>query len=183
MILVVIPAKGGSSRLPGKNMAALNGRPMIDYSIAQARASNLAHRIVVSTDDDAIDRHARGLGVEVVRRPTSLGGDVPILDVYRHALAALNDPHISVIVGLQPDHPDRNVSVDEAIRELREHGADRVMTRQADGTKNGAHYVLSRHFIDTGVSRKDVVLVDDCTNIHYAADLERAAQRLAARGA
>ncbi len=57
------------------------------------------------------------------------------------------------------------------------------MSTQADGTKNGAHYVLSRHYLETGESRKDVTLVDDCTNIHYPADLERAAARLAARKA
>ena len=62
-------------------------------------------------------------------------------------------------------------------------GADRLMSKQADGTKNGAQYVLSRHFVESGESRGDVTIIDDCTNIHFPADLERAAQRLAERDA
>ncbi|WP_341704129.1 cytidylyltransferase domain-containing protein [Ferrovibrio sp.] len=182
MIVIVIPAKGGSTRLPNKNMALLNGRPMIDYSIDDAQASRRAAAVYVSTDSDAIAAHAAKRGVGVIRRPESLGGDVPILDVYRHALANMPDgDKVAVLVGLQPDHPDRTVTVDETIDRLEKDGADRIMSKEPDGTKSGAHYVLSRAFVDTGESRKDVVIVDDCTNIHFQADLDRAAQRLAAR--
>ena len=181
MIVIVIPAKGASSRLPNKNMAPLNGRPMIDYAIDAARASRRAEAVYISTDSEAIAAHAEARGIGVIRRPESLGGEVPLIDVYRHALAELDDPHISILVGLQPDHPDRNVSVDQAVETFEIEGADRVTSTQADGTKNGAHYVLSRRYLETGESRKDVALVDDCTNIHYPADLERAAARLSAR--
>ena len=183
MIVIVIPAKGASSRLANKNMVVLNGRPMIDHTIDAARASRRAEAIYISTDSEAIAAHAEAHGIGVIRRPESLGGEVPLLDVYRHALAELDDPKISVLVGFQPDHPDRDISVDEAIEVFEVEGADRLMSTQADGVKNGAHYVLSRHYLETGESRKDVTLVDDCTNIHYPADLERAAARLAARKA
>ena len=56
-----------------------------------------------------------------------------------------------------------------------------LASTEADGTKNGAHYVLSRHFVDTGDARKKVSIVDDCTNIHFEKDLLRAAERLAVR--
>lgn len=182
MIVIIIPAKGASNRLPNKNMTPINGRPMIDYTIDEALASKRGETIYVSTDSDAIAAHAMARGIKVVRRPESLGGEVPILEVYRHALANIPEgPQVSVVVGLQPDHPDRDVTVDETIAILESEGVDRVMSKEANGTKSGAHYVLTRHFVDSGESRKDITIVDDCTNIHYPADLERAAARLAAR--
>lgn len=183
MIIAIIPAKGGSTRLPNKNMALLNGRPMIDYTILAALKSDRLDCIYVSTDSDEIAAHARAIGVDVIRRPTSLGGEIPLVEVFRHALTTLDDPSVDVIVGFQADHPDRDVSLDEALEIFLAEGADRLTSTQADGTKNGAHYILSRHYLETGESRKDVTLVDDCTNIHYPADLERAAARLAARKA
>jgi CMP-N-acetylneuraminic acid synthetase len=174
MLIVVIPAKGGSSRLPNKNMAPLNGRPMLDYTVDEARASQRAEAIYISTDSDAIAAHAKELGVEVIRRPESLGGDVPIVDVYRHALETLDRADITIVVGLQPDHPDRRVSVDEAVAIFEKEGADRLFSEEAGGTKNGSHFIMTRHFLDTDDSRKDVMIVDDCTNVHYAEDLQAA---------
>jgi N-acylneuraminate cytidylyltransferase len=179
VIVIVIPAKGASSRLPNKNMAPINGRPMIDYAIDDAQASKLASATYVSTDDDGIAAHAKARGVSVIRRPETLGGEVPIIEVYRHALANMPDgSKVKIVVGLQPDHPDRNVSVDDAIGLFEREGADVLKSTEADGTKNGAHYVLSRHFVDTGEARRTTTIVDDCTNIHFPADLKRAADRL-----
>ena len=179
MIVIVIPAKGGSNRLPNKNMTPINGRPMIDYALDDALASKRAASVYVSTDSDTIAAHVIGRGIPVIRRPESLGGEVPILEVYRHALANMADgAKVQILVGLQPDHPDRDIGVDETLEILERERVDRVMSKDAKGEKNGAHYVLTRHFIDSGDSRKDITIVDDCTNIHFAADLERAAKRL-----
>lgn len=182
MIIIIIPAKGESTRLPRKNMVALGGRPMLDWTIDDALASQRAAAVYVSTDDDEIAAHAAKRGIKVIRRPQSLGGEVPILEVYRHALTQIPDSAaVQILVGLQPDHPDRDLTVDETIAMLEAEQADRVMSKDAQGIKHGGHYVLSRHFVTTGESRKDVVLVDDCTNIHFPADLERAESRLAGR--
>jgi CMP-N-acetylneuraminic acid synthetase len=85
MIVIVIPAKGASNRLPNKNMTPINGRPMLDYAIEGALASKRAAAVYVSTDSDAIAAHAAACGIKVIRRPESLGGEVPIIEVYRHA--------------------------------------------------------------------------------------------------
>jgi CMP-N-acetylneuraminic acid synthetase len=181
VIVIIIPAKGASNRLPQKNMALVGGRPMIDWAIDDALASRRAAAVYVSTDSDAIAVHASQRGIKVVRRPESLGGDVPILDVYRHALSQIPEGKTAtVIVGLQPDHPDRQLSVDETLAIFEREGVDRVMSKEPNGTKSGAHYVLSRHFVETGESRKDITLVDNCTNIHYPDDLKKAEARLRA---
>jgi CMP-N-acetylneuraminic acid synthetase len=63
--LAVIPARGGSKRLPGKNLLPVAGRPMIEWTIAAALESAAFARIVVSTDDEAIADVARGAGADV----------------------------------------------------------------------------------------------------------------------
>ena len=182
MIIIIIPAKGKSRRLANKNMTPINGRPMLDYAIDDALRSERADAVYVSTDDDAIAAHAEARSIPVIRRPESLGGEVPIIDVYRHAIANIEDgPMVDIIVGLQPDHPDRNVSVDEALDRFERAGADVLNSVEADGTKNGAHYIMSRHFIDAGEARESVTILDDCTNIHFSGDLEQAARTLASR--
>jgi len=182
MIVIIIPAKGASTRLPNKNMTPINGRPMLDYAIDEALKSKRADAIYMSTDDDAIAAHAEQREIPVIRRPVTLGGEVPIIEVYRHALANIDGgENVEILVGLQPDHPDRDIGVDETIAAFEEAQVDVLNSTEADGTRNGAHYVLSRHFVDTGEARKTVTIVDDCTNIHFEEDLRRAAQRLAAR--
>lgn len=182
MILVVIPAKGSSSRLPNKNMVMLNGRPMIDYAVMDARRSKRADRIVISTDSDVIAEHCQAQGLEVVRRSTDLGGDVPLFDVYKHAAEQVGLDKIDILIGLQADHPDRNVQVDEALAFFEAEGADLLTSTEADGTKNGSYKIYTRAMLETGAARKEVVLIDDCTNVHYPEDLERASQVLKSRG-
>lgn len=181
MILIVIPAKGESSRLPNKNMSLLNGKPMIAYAIDEARKSRRATRIVVSTDSDEIARYCAGQNIEVVRRPRSLGGDVPLFDVYRHAAEQIGLEQIDILVGLQPDHPDRSVSVDDALAFFKREEADLLTSTEADGTKNGAYKIYTKAMLKSGTPTKEVVLIDNCTNVHFAADLEKAARILSTR--
>jgi CMP-N-acetylneuraminic acid synthetase len=131
----VIPAKGGSSRLPNKNMADLNGRPMLDYTVQAARESHRLSAVYVSTDSDAVEAHVRALGLPTIRRGADLAGDAPIIAVYRHAWEKLGRPTVRAIVGLQPDHPDRTVSIDEAIAAFEEVGADMLVSTEANGAK------------------------------------------------
>ncbi|MGZ7136174.1 MAG: acylneuraminate cytidylyltransferase family protein, partial [Methanobacterium sp.] len=64
-ILCIIPARGGSKRLTGKNILDLCGKPLIAWTIEQARASKYLDKIIVSTDDEKIARISREYGAEV----------------------------------------------------------------------------------------------------------------------
>jgi pseudaminic acid cytidylyltransferase len=76
MIIAVIPARGGSKRIPRKNIRPFAGKPIISYSIAAARACRLFDRIVVSTDDAEIAAVARECGAETpFMRPAELADD------------------------------------------------------------------------------------------------------------
>ena len=90
--VAVIPARGGSKRLPGKNTRAFFGKPAIAYPIAAARRSRLFDRIVVSTDCAEIASTALALGAEVpFKRPAELAEDYcGTLEVFRHALQFLD---------------------------------------------------------------------------------------------
>lgn len=86
--LCIIPARGGSKRLPGKNIRPFAGRPMLAWSIAAARESRLFDSVLVSTDDEEIAAVARDNGAEVpFLRPAELADDfTPTIPVVEHAL-------------------------------------------------------------------------------------------------
>ncbi len=76
MTLCIIPARGGSKRIPRKNIRPFNGKPMIAHSILAARSAGCFERIIVSTDDDEIAQIARQYGAEVpFVRPAELADD------------------------------------------------------------------------------------------------------------
>lgn len=89
MRLAVIPARGGSKRIPGKNIRSFAGRPIITYSIAAAKASGCFDRIFVSTDDEAIAGVAQDAGAEVpfLRPPTLADDHTGTASVVRHAIS------------------------------------------------------------------------------------------------
>ncbi len=91
MNLCVIPARGGSKRIPKKNIKLFCGKPLIAYSIETAKKSRIFDKIVVSTDDEEIARVAEKYGVEVLRRPKELADDYTGTgDVFNHAIETLN---------------------------------------------------------------------------------------------
>jgi pseudaminic acid cytidylyltransferase len=84
MSIAIIPARGGSKRIPRKNIKTFCGKPMIAYAIIAAKESGLFEHVVVSTDEDEIAQIARECGAEVpFFRPTSLADDftgtVPVI--------------------------------------------------------------------------------------------------------
>jgi N-acylneuraminate cytidylyltransferase len=91
MRLAVIPARGGSKRIPRKNVRPFCGRPMIAWPIAAAQASGCFDRIVVSTDDHEIAQTARDAGAEVpfVRPPELADDHTPTIPVIAHAIEQL----------------------------------------------------------------------------------------------
>jgi N-acylneuraminate cytidylyltransferase len=98
MRVAIIPARGGSKRIPRKNIRAFAGKPIIAYSIEAALRSGLFERTVVSTDDDEIAEVARAFGAEVpFIRPAQLADDVSgTHGVIGHAVRWLIDRGTSV---------------------------------------------------------------------------------------
>lgn len=92
-VLAVIPARGGSQRIPRKNIRDFAGRPILAWPIAAARDSGLFDTIMVSTDDDEIADAARTAGAEVpfLRSPATADDHSPLLDVLAEVVAGYRD--------------------------------------------------------------------------------------------
>src|SRR3954466_7239436 len=93
MNLAIIPARGGSKRIPRKNIRDFLGKPIIAHSIDAARATGVFDAIVVSTDDEEVAQVATANGALVpFRRPEELANDIaPTLPVIQHALGRCRD--------------------------------------------------------------------------------------------
>ncbi|MDE6205919.1 MAG: acylneuraminate cytidylyltransferase family protein, partial [Duncaniella sp.] len=116
--LYIIPARGGSKGIPGKNIKTIAGHPLIHYSVEVARRLAPDSHVIVSTDDDAIRAVVENEGLEVAyRRPAALGADnvgsrEVILDVMDYA--DRTGIEYDKIVLLQPTSPLRTVGDVEA---------------------------------------------------------------------
>jgi pseudaminic acid cytidylyltransferase len=152
MLLAIIPARGGSKRIPRKNIRDFAGRPMIGYAIAAARDAGVFDRIVVSTDDDEIAAIAREQGAEVpFKRPPELSNDtagtVPVIQHAMQTLAQTGVPATRVCC-IYPGVPLLQARVlRQALERLQDSGCDfvfpvlefpspvqRALARDADGS-------------------------------------------------
>ena len=119
-ILAVIPAKGDSQRVPGKNMRLVGGRPMVCWTIEAALLSSMVTRVVVSSDSRRVLKLAREMGCEVLKRGSELcengvGATAAVLDVVDKLWRAEHYKPNGV-VQLLPTSPLRTAQqVDEAL--------------------------------------------------------------------
>ena len=123
-ILGIIPARGGSKGIPGKNIKMIAGKPLIEWTIEAAKKSKLLTRVIVSTDDEKIAEVAKQYGAEVpFLRPKDIAQDLSTdVEFLIHALDWLKanqgyEPEI--IVRLPPTSPLRTAAhIDEGIKKL-----------------------------------------------------------------
>lgn len=169
MRLAVIPARGGSKGLPGKNIRALNGKPLIAWSIEAALGARAIDRVVVSTDNDEIAAVAKRFGADVLPRPAALATDeATTIAVMMHVAAEVPDARTFVV--LQPTSPLRDPGlIDDCIAayergqhtnlatgywcKYQEFGTHHNMRRQdypGFFYDDGNVYVLSRALVEQG---------------------------------
>jgi len=110
-VLAIIPARGGSKRLPHKNILDLNGKPLIAWTIETAKKSKFIDKLIVSTDDDKIAEISKKYGAEVpFIRPENLSSDTTTsVDVILHTINFYNEKKIQFdyVLLLQPTSPLR----------------------------------------------------------------------------
>ncbi len=132
-VLAIIPARGGSKRIPRKNILPLNGKPLIAYTIEDALESGLVNRVIVSTDDRHIRQLSRSLGAEVIDRPREFAQDTSSSEeALLHVLNELESKESYVpdlVVFLQCTSPLReDADIDNAIRSLLDNGDDSLFS-------------------------------------------------------
>jgi N-acylneuraminate cytidylyltransferase len=106
--IAIIPARGGSKRLPNKNILSLGGIPLLVHSILYAQQNNdIIDEVYVSTDDVAIKKIALEYGAKVIDRPENLSGDFePTVSVLKHVLEFI-ERDVDHLILLQATNPLR----------------------------------------------------------------------------
>lgn len=133
-MIAIVPARGGSKGLPGKNIKVLNGKPLIAYTIEAALKSKYITDVIISTDDEAIYKEALKYGAKKsFLRPKHLAEDNSLaVDNYIYTLDRLNKEFgydIEEFVVLQPTSPLRAVEdIDGAIELFKDNSADSVIS-------------------------------------------------------
>jgi YrbI family 3-deoxy-D-manno-octulosonate 8-phosphate phosphatase len=132
-VIAIVPARGGSKRIPAKNLLPIAGQPLLAHSLRHAREAAAVGETWVSTDDPAIAALAEGEGARVVARPADLANDTATSEVaLLHALDArraqgLDDPDL--VVFLQATSPARRPGdIDGAVATLLRDGADSLFS-------------------------------------------------------
>jgi CMP-2-keto-3-deoxyoctulosonic acid synthetase len=109
-VVALIPAKGRSSRVPGKNLRFLGGRPLVEWTIDAALGAASVSRVIVSTEDGRVALCARRAGAEVLARPEELAEDgKEVGDVVRHALAHFEADALALLLPTSPFRTSRQI--------------------------------------------------------------------------
>lgn len=165
--LAIIPARGGSKRLPRKNVLDLCGKPLIAYTIEAGLKSDYIDKVTVSSDDEEILEISKKFGAETVKRPDELASDIATtFDAIKHTIDNNIDKY-DYIVLLQPTSPLRNSKhINEAIELLEEKKADSIIS-----VCEMDHSPLWSNTLDDTLSMNDF-LRDDILN-KRSQDLEK----------
>jgi YrbI family 3-deoxy-D-manno-octulosonate 8-phosphate phosphatase len=128
-VVAIIPARGGSKGVPGKNLRRVAGRSLVARAVEAARGADSIDRVVVSTDDAAIAAAARDAGAEVIIRPDSISGDTAtseaaLLHALDHLLPA---PEVAVFIQATSPFIDSN-DLEAAVRRVRDGDEDVVFS-------------------------------------------------------
>ncbi len=132
-IVAIIPARGGSKSIPHKNIVDFCGKPLLAWSILQAKGAALVDEIYVSTDDEAVAMVAKKYGAKIISRPADISGDTATSEsALEHAVSCIKEHEafeIEYVVFLQATSPLRESSdVDNAIRAMKKEKADSLFS-------------------------------------------------------
>jgi len=132
MNIVVIPARGGSKGIPGKNILPIAGKPLIAWSVEQARKAACVDKVYVTTDGADISAAAKAAGAEVIDRPAELATDTASSEAaLLHALAEIErrGGAVDKVVFLQATSPVRESSdIEQAVARLERENADSLFS-------------------------------------------------------
>ena len=148
--IVIIPARGGSKRLPKKNIYPFRGKPLIGYTIDACKECTFIDGIFVSSDDDEILATAESLGAKGLLRPANLADDLtPKIIAIRQAA---NAPEVGVldrddvVIVAQANSPQiTSTQLREAFDLMTKHNLWEVMSTDNNGVQNAAFRLVRYH--------------------------------------
>lgn len=186
--MAIIPARGGSKRLPRKNVLPLHGKPLVAWMIDAALGSRYLGpgNVFVSTEDDEIAGAARAAGAGVIERPPALAGDAVWTEpVIRHAVEEVERERgpLDVVAWMNACVPElTSADIDRVFERLLREELREVVSVDPEGRSNSAVRVVRRDALFQ--DRLSVVFAVerfDYVDVHTAADLAAAESRLKER--
>jgi N-acylneuraminate cytidylyltransferase len=180
-ILAIIPAKLDSTRLEKKNIQLINGKTLVEHSIDYALASKHDISVIISSESLEVKNSFWGKYSNKVmfsHRNESLCGDVEVVDVYLNVVRSLKNHTYDLVVGLQPDNPNRSHTLDECIDYMVENKYDDLITINPNYKRSGSVRIFKYNYLYSGkVSKRLGCIKDSAIDIHYQEDLELAKQK------
>ncbi|HSI70337.1 MAG TPA: acylneuraminate cytidylyltransferase family protein [Gillisia sp.] len=141
-VLGIIPARGGSKGVPGKNIMNIAGKPLISYAIEAGKNSSSLAQIIVSTEDKTIAKIARESGCDVLVRSEDLSSDTSnVVEAVLEVLSQLEKEkkHFDAVMLLQPTAPLRTgIDIDNVIKLLKENPVDAIISMVPVGDNHPA---------------------------------------------
>lgn len=173
-VVVIIPARGGSKRLPRKNIAVVWGRPMLYWSIRACKHSKYIDEVYVSTEDKEVAELATRFGSNVINRPGTLATDhVFKQDVIVHAAESLSEPKPDLLVSLQANSPEICASdLDAALEKLVKFDRSEIFSVDKNLIQNAAFRIMHYEYaFQKSISTRSGVFVTTYVDVHTAEDL------------
>ncbi len=188
-IAAIIPARGGSKRLAGKNIYPFFGKPLIVWSIEACRRSRYISNVFVSSDNAKILKTAEEHGARIIPRPAALADDVtPKIEAIRHGEKWIEDNtglRPEILVSVQANSPEiQGRDMDAGIEMMLAHDRWEVFSIDRHGLMNGAFRILRRDCLyNNFLSAHMGVIEADYIDVHTREDLEQIKARYSGRDA
>lgn len=127
-VVAIIPARGGSKGIPGKNIINFSGHPLLSWTIGQVKNSKFINEVYVSSDSDEILSVAKGYGAKAIKRPAEISDDMATSEsCLLHFLEQVDD--VDIILFLQATSPLRETKdIDNAINKFIEGDYDSMFS-------------------------------------------------------
>lgn len=174
-ILAIIPAKLDSTRLKEKNIKCLSGdTPLFIHSVNYAKKSNHDVEILVSSESEKVENICKERNINFIKRSLDLCGDAEVVDVYLDVVNSIPDSY-DLVVGLQPDNPNRKNSFDECVKYMLDNNYDDLVTVNENYKRSGSVRIFKyKYLVEKKVSKRVGCMLDSAIDIHNMSDFEKA---------
>lgn len=179
-VVAIIPARGGSKRLPRKNIYPIWGKPMLYWSISAAKQSRYIDEVWVSTEDEEIRKVALECGAQVHDRDPSLSGDkVYKMEAIRSCFSEV-DCGQDIVVSLQANSPEITSSIlDDAIECFIKNDRNELLSVSQDFMQNAAFRIMKSWYVfQKDLSTKCGVFVCNVHDVHTLEDVRMIEERV-----
>jgi len=173
-ITAIIPARGGSKRLPRKNIYPIWGKPMLSWSIKAAQESKHIDEVWVTTEDEEIKKVALEYGAKVHDRDPALSGDkVYKMEAIRSCFADVDDGE-EIVISLQANSPEMTAEIlDDAIDSFIENGRHELLSVSPNLMQNAAFRIMKSWYVfQKDLSTRCGVFVCDIHDVHTIDDVK-----------